>query len=86
MLFRSLTVEQGKLFKELVNNIKPLNNLVKLSTPNIDNITNNNTSPIIQFNLTGGTITSDAMPQFNKWKKEIISDIGDIIYNGKRKN
>ena len=81
-----LNREDAKIIKELVGNIKPLGNLVKLTKPNIENITNNNTNPIIQFNLTGGTITSDAMPQFNKWKKEIISDIGDILYNGKRKN
>lgn len=45
-----LTVEQGKLFKELINNMQPLNNLIKLSSPNLHNIiTNNNSAPSLHI-------------------------------------
>lgn len=80
-----LTVEQGKQFKELINNIQPLNNLVKLSAPDVSNlVTNNNNSPVIQFNLNGGTITPEAMPQFNKWKSDIANEVSKIIMSGAR--
>jgi hypothetical protein len=78
------TIEQGKLFKELITNIKPLNNLVKLTRPNIENITNNSSAPVIQFNLNGGTITPDAVNQFNKLRTDITKDVTDAIVKASR--
>lgn len=73
------------LFKELIDNIKPLNSLVKLSNPNMSNlISNNNSSPVINFNLNGGSITTEVMPQFNKWKSDIANEVSKIIMGGAR--
>jgi hypothetical protein len=61
-----------------------LNNLVKLTRPNIENITNNSSAPVIQFNLNGGTITPDAVNQFNKFRSDITKDVTDAIVKASR--
>ena len=79
-----LTVEQGKLFRELITNIKPLNNLVKLNSP-VNHMTNNNVSPKFVFNLNGGTITKDAMPDFNKMVNDATEKVTVELLNMVRK-
>ena len=79
-----LTVEQGKLFRELITNIKPLNNLVKLNSP-ANLMTNNNVSPKFVFNLNGGTITKDAMPDFNKMVNDATEKVTVELLNMVRK-
>ena len=75
-----LTVEQGKLFKELVNNIKPLNNLVKLSTPNLSGITNNNNSPNINIPITiQGNATPSTVSALNNAGNNIVKQIMDEV-------
>jgi hypothetical protein len=70
-----LTVEQGKLFKELINNIKPLNNLVKLTRPNIENITKtDNSKSALTLNLYG-TVTESMKPVLKDWTQEIAEII-----------
>lgn len=72
--------EKIKAIQELTKAMPLMKDLVKLSNPDLTKvITNNTSSPIINFNLTGGTITQEAMPQFNKWKREIVSDIVNEI-------
>lgn len=81
-----LTVEQGKLFKELVTNLQPLNNLVKLSVPNMSNFTtNNNSAPVINVNLPASTtITKDAMSDYRKFIPEIATAVSKEIMGGSR--
>jgi hypothetical protein len=77
-----LSVEQGKLFKELVANIKPLNNLVKLSVPNVTNlVTNNNSSsPTFQFGSMiqiMGNADSTVIPKIKSVGDDIVKRIMD---------
>ena len=75
-----LTVEQGKLFKELVNNIKPLNNLVKLTTPNISNITNKTNSPNINITIPiAGNATPSTVSALNNAGNNIVKQIMDEV-------
>ena len=76
-----LTVEQGKLFKELITNIKPLNNLVKLTTPNVSNITNNS-SPTVKIDsliTVSGNIDSSVVPKIQSAGDDVIKKLVDII-------
>jgi hypothetical protein len=69
----------------LLDNIKPLSSLVNLAKPNIPNmVTNNSSSPTVVFNLNGGTINSDTMGQFNKWKSDITNEVTKAIINASR--
>ena len=81
-----LTVEQGKLFKELIKNVKPLNNLVKLTTPNLSNITNNNnSSPIINVNLPPSTnIDNNAINNYRKLIPELTNAISEELLGTSR--
>ena len=75
-----LTVEQGKIFKELVNNIKPLNNLVKLSTPNISNVTNKTNSPNINITIPiAGNATPSTVSALNNAGNNIVKQIMDEV-------
>lgn len=79
-----LTPEKAQLVNSLLNHIQPLYNLSDmLSNANASNISsiNSNSSPIIQFNLNGGTISKDTISDFNKWKSEIVSEVGKVINN-----
>ena len=73
-----LTVEQGKLFKELIDNIKPLNNLTKLARPNMSNIINNNRTTPIENN-TYLTINGDASELTVQQLKKYGSEITEIV-------
>jgi hypothetical protein len=77
-----LTVEQGKLFKELISNIKPLNNLVKLNTPNISNLTTNN-SPTFKFDnmiqINGNLSGEDASTKIKSAGDDIIKKLHDAM-------
>jgi hypothetical protein len=84
-----LTSEKAKLVSNLLDNIKPLNDLSGLlynTGISTSSTLNNNSSPIIQFNLNGGTISKDTMSDFNKWKSEIIGEVGKAINNKMRIN
>ena len=61
-----------------------LKDLVKLNQPDFSKVITNNSAPIIQFNLNGGTITPEAMPQFNKWKADITSEVSKAIIDASR--
>lgn len=73
---------QSKLFKELMNNIKPLNNLVKLTSPIVSNLTTNN-SPTFKFDnmiQINGTVTGkDASTQIKSAGDDIIKKIMDVV-------
>lgn len=85
-----LTVEQGRLFKELVNNIKPLNSLVKLNTPHLSNaIDRSNFSPI--FNMDGmitinGNADNSTVAELRKYETELVNKIAKEILGVKRKS
>ncbi|MDF2700779.1 MAG: hypothetical protein K0Q49_2342, partial [Haloplasmataceae bacterium] len=55
--------EDVPVIKDLLKNLQPLNNLVKLTTPNLSNVITNNSSPIFNFekmiDFSGATITGD---------------------------
>lgn len=76
-----LTVEQGKLFKELVSNIKPLNNLVKLNTPNLSGVVNNS-SPTVQIDSlisVSGNVDSNTVPKIQAAGNDVIKKLVDIM-------
>ncbi|MDR2277383.1 MAG: phage tail tape measure protein [Vagococcus sp.] len=78
--------EHVSSIEKLLGIVPNMNNLIRNLIPNTSNlITNNNSSPVINFNLTGGTITQEAMPQFNKWKTDIINEFSKIIIGGSKK-
>lgn len=84
-----LTSEKAKLVGNLLNNIKPLydlSGLIRNTGISAISTLNNNSSPVIQFNLNGGTISKDTMRDFNKWKSEIVSEVGKVINNKMRIN
>jgi TP901 family phage tail tape measure protein len=75
-IFTQQVAPMMKNFVDRFNIIKPdLNNIVTNSK---------SVSPIIQFNLNGGTITPDAVNQFNKWKSDIVNDVSASILNAGR--
>jgi len=81
-----LTPEKATMLKSLLDVAKPLTIISKLATGNISNsMTNRYSSPTIQFNLNGGTITPDAIQQFNNWKNDIVKEVSKAIVGDVRK-
>lgn len=84
---------EGFVRPEDVSNIKHLLSVVPNINGFMNNIipytssltTNQNLAPVINFNLTGGTITQESMPQFNRWKSEIINEFSKIMIEGAKK-
>lgn len=67
-----LTPEKANLLRSLIDVALPLKNIGQIATNNISNLTtNNSSSPNIIFNLNGGTVTKEVMPQFDRWKDDI---------------
>jgi TP901 family phage tail tape measure protein len=82
-----LTPEKANMLRELLDVVNPLKNVSKLFNGNVGSVINNSTSsPTIQFNLTGGNITQEAMPQFEKWTGEIVKQVKIELLNGARKS
>ncbi len=72
--------------KHLLDVIPDINGMINNIAPYVSSLTTNqNLAPVINFNLTGGTITQEAMPQFNRWKSDIINEISKIMIEGAKK-
>jgi hypothetical protein len=81
-----LTVEQGKLFKDLVGRLPVLDNLVKMATPNISNITtNNNSSPNVNIYLPANSvIDNSAISNWKQFVPQLTSEVTKAIMNKSR--
>jgi hypothetical protein len=69
-------------YLELVSNLPSLNNLVKISTPNIQNISNNNSSPNFNFDnmiqINGSLTGDDAASKVKSAGNDIIKKLYDV--------
>ncbi|MGN6713773.1 phage tail tape measure protein [Anaerocolumna jejuensis] len=81
-----LTPEKANLLRGLLDVATPLKNLGQIATNNLSSvITNNNSSPNIIFNLNGGTISKEVIPQFDRWKDDITKMVTTTLENQMRK-
>lgn len=81
-----LTPEKANLLRGLLDVATPLKNLSQIATNNLSSvITNNNSSPNIIFNLNGGSITKEVIPQFDRWKDDITKMVTTTLENQIRK-